>query len=53
MDISKEKLLETLDDIRNANAPAASGAPGQDATPNDNFTGFQNFGGNGGMFDEN
>lgn len=38
----------------NANAPAASGAPGQDATPTDNnFTGFQNFGGSGGMFDEN
>ena len=37
----------------NANAPAASGAPGQDATTPDNFTGFQNFGGSGGMFDEN
>ena len=37
----------------NANAPTASDAPAQDATPNDNFTGFQNFGGNGGMFDEN
>ena len=37
----------------NANTPAASGAPGQDATTPDNFTGFQNFGGSGGMFDEN
>ena len=39
--------------LGNANALAASGAPGQDATTPDNFTGFQNFGGSGGMFDEN
>ena len=37
----------------NANAPVASSAPGQDATTSDNFTGFQKFGGSGGMFDEN
>lgn len=35
-----------------ANASAAPEAPAQNPTDSDNFTGFQNFGGSGGMFDE-
>lgn len=35
------------------NTSEAPQIPAHNAVPSDNFTGYQNFGGNGGMFDEN